>query len=316
MTPPGSGKLLGDFRSEGHSTTEILFNQTLRMLEHSEKPDENQSDRGVRAVCELWAGLARSNPYTAGVDDLVGAIADPTLSWDWVKKTIDRTLNSWQRDISPVVTCVRTSKVWVVLSDGNNEGRIAPLEGLLAQLGQLAKTMPDAREQQLRDEAGILAQKIQQQNTELSEYLSRYFVNPVNCEATQLPAQLYGEDGSALEVNVDVDPTVGRVLCDLDQLNYVCRELYVNWRKHGVHADGDRKVWFRLYKDRKFVALEFGDLLGGRFDLESWGGIRVAKKFCEDYCGTLESSDPDHSGRKALTIRLRLLPHGITTHNQ
>ena len=67
MTPPGSGKLLGDLRSKGHSTTEILFNQTLRMLEHSEKPDENQSDRGVRAVCELWAGLARvESVYSRG----------------------------------------------------------------------------------------------------------------------------------------------------------------------------------------------------------------------------------------------------------
>jgi hypothetical protein len=137
-----------------------------------------------------------------------------------------------------------------------------------------------------------------------------------DCAAVQLPPQLYAKNGAVLQARVEVDATVGLVLCDLDQLDAMCNELIMNWQKYGVEVDGERNVWFRLYKDDKFVALEFGDTFGGQFDLESLGGLGAVKRFCKDYGGTLDSYGPDQNGHKALIMRLRVLPHGIMTHSQ
>lgn len=309
--PPASGKLLGDLRNNGHSAAEKLFSQTHTMLNRFERPDESQMDQAVHSVCELWSELTRSNLYTGGVDELAAKTADPTVSWDWMQTTIGQILDYWYQRISPVVTRVQMSQLWTGLSSNDDRGRLAPLEGLLAQLAQLAKTIPDAGGQRLRIDVDRLTKGLKEQNSEISAHLSRFFVNPVNCIAAQHPNTLFADDGSKINVEVQIDRTVDRVLCDLDKLNVICSELIRNWQKHGAHAGGSRNAWFRLYRDGKFVALEFGDSFGGQFDLDSPGGIRTAKRFCEDYCGILDSYDPDQNGCKALIIQLRLLPGGV-----
>jgi hypothetical protein len=100
-------------------------------------------------------------------------------------------------------------------------------------------------------------------------------------------------------------------VCNLDELDAICAELIINWGKHGGHTSGNHDVWFRLYTNNEFVALEFGDSFGGKFDLESWGGIRAARELCERYGGFLESRDPDENGHKALILWLWLIPHGM-----
>lgn len=294
-------------RINGHSAAEKLFSQTYTMLDRFEKPDERQIDQAVHSVCELWSELARSNLYTAGVDDLASKTADLTVSWDWIQTKIGQILDYWYQRISPVVTQVQMSQLWTALSRNDGRGRLAPLEGLLAQLAQLAKTIPDNGGQRWRIAVDRLTKGLKEQNSEISAHLSRFFVNPVNCRAAQHSSVLFANDGSKINVEVQVDRTVDRVLCDLDDLNGVCDELINNWKKHGIHASGSWNAWFRLSRDGKFVALEFGDSFGGQFDLNSSGGIRTAKRLCEDYCGILNSYGPDQNGRKALIIRLRVV---------
>jgi hypothetical protein len=309
---PNSGKLLQSLRFENRSRIEELFSQTHRIISHREAPDEKRSADAVLAVCELWSNVTRTNLYTSAIDDLVLRTVDPTMKWNEIQEIIDRALAFWNQEISQAITRVRTSRLWAVLSSDRNDcsGRLAPLERLLAQLARLARLVPNDRNEKskLVEEVFTFTKEISRLNKEASTHLMHYFVNPVNCTAAQIGNKLIAKDGSELSVSINIDRTVDLVLCDLGELNAICSELILNWRKYGIVSTGRREVQFDLYKDDKYVALKFGDSFGGRFDLKSAGGIGAAKRFCESYGGYLENQGPDSNGRKSLIIKLRVLP--------
>jgi len=215
----------------------------------------------------------------------------------------------WNSEVSRDISNLYQAPIWPYLSQKHpNIGNVvAELDRGIARFCQLLNMMKECSEisEKLFQNFIALIIQIGNSTSKLRTKLNGFFVNPVKCLANRhsdiLPTT---EGGGVLRYVKEIDQFVPNVFCDLKELDFVCEQILENCQKHKKLEGGGSTVWFKIYKEDPFVCLEFIDDIEGDFQLNSKGGLKIVREFCEQYGCCLDINNPSDNESKSIKISL------------
>jgi hypothetical protein len=264
-------------RKQRHSYVNNIILETLELLEFFSDRENKDYDQSIKHFAKLWARLERSGYFFDNIKALYNLSKDQKLDMAELKSKIDNLNIGWKSEVSKSISAIMSTPVWLRISYRRPEiGEIiSNLDKYVAELDLICKSI-NFNQPPSRHIGNLIRQNIEQifyMKTKLSKHINNLFINPVLCEVTNLPNEIYSVDGAKLEVEMEIDQYVHRTFCDLEDLNEVCSQITANWKKHKRLDKKGSKVWFKICRKEKYTCLEFKDDIEGDFDLTSEGGL-------------------------------------------
>jgi orotate phosphoribosyltransferase len=293
------------------SSPAVLIDEAVHYVEYETAVAKQFGQKGIQAVLDLWAELARHPELGRQLNELTSRLRTQNAPWSEIRGMIAVLGEIWHNKVRQLIGRLLATGFWTVFT------RIAPekvllqeLEAHMAIILRTADLDPETGRddhEQARARTLDAVRKFELATESFISFIESHFRSALDatiCHVNETP--VHDANGRVIPVARNINRSIDNAFMNASQFEALSFDLgSVNWSKHAANSREVPTLSITVEQSEGFIRVSFTDNLPGDFDRASLGGIRRATEFCERFGGLLEIVPPDSTGLKSLVLNLR-----------